>query len=369
MRGIDLKAIKTLTAVSKISAMPKKILFPAGTAVAALALGGFVQLSEKLDHSVPAPAVVSQVALPVDPPVPPSPNPTEIAAKRFDVTEVTPVKADLQAPDRGAGRDALPKLPHAPAAALGLPPLKTPPKDLSGRIEALEPEGWTSAAPADGLDQYGLSCEPAITATPAPGAMIDLHLAGFCGDAAGPVEVIQNRLRFSVDPGETGTLSLRLPALDANPVIVVATASNKVFTTALAIPEAAEFTRLVLLSEAGAGLHLHAFADGAGYDDPGHVWAAQPNGAKGLSLSQLGEGALVAEVLSLPAQDALPRIDLEAEISQANCAAPITGEILRPDADGTFRTDPVVIEAPGCDGEGGFLLLKNILAGPKLARN
>ena len=130
-------------------------------------------------------------------------------------------------------------------------------------------------------------------------------------------------------------------------------------------------------------MELHAYEFGAGYGEDGHVWAQAPRSpdhalqGNGGFMSVLGDPALpapmLAQVYSHPKGQALNadvvRVSIEVPITRTNCAADLNAETLQPGADGTMQATALTLAAPGCDGIGEFLVLKNVVRDLKIAAN
>ncbi|NHX28285.1 hypothetical protein HA397_30580, partial [Escherichia coli] len=63
------------------------------------------------------------------------------------------------------------------------------------------------------------------------------------------------------------------------------------------------------------------------------------------------------------------RLNIEAEVTAANCGRELIGETLQPAADGTLTASEINLSVPGCDAAGEFLVLKNLLRDLKIASN
>jgi len=300
----------------------------------------------------------------------PGPGPV---IRRNEIRDVTLLSSGARRP-----ADA-PAMPRPPAAArapgvLSLPERTPPPDAVAGNSR------WQPTAGAERYNQYGLPCETALNAAPAAAGMVRLEVVARCRPGA-VVEITHDRLSFAARLGADGTRTIAVPAMAERAAFVAALADGTVLTTVARQPEAAGLDRVALQWQGHTGMHLHAYEGGAGFGDPGHVWASAPGTPKAAQagrrgfLSVLGDPDLarprMAEVYTYPRGRGTPEggteIAVEVEVTEANCGHQIAGETLLRTGDGAVRTTGLSLEVPGCAAVGEFLLLQNVLRDMKLA--
>lgn len=338
-----------------------RLLAITGSALIAAAAGQFMERSSQKVVQ-PAPLTVA-----------------EGAAAVYDVDEVVALSAPAA--------DPVPVEAAAPARALPDGPSITPLPEtdtaaLAVRVASL---GTGAGMPGDTLARLSapnVPCDPDFSAVPAGDGTVRLSLSLPCA-TAGPVTLAHEGLRFTLVRPADGQISVRLPALTPVARFTVTLDGGARFETEVQVPEAAAYEHVALQWQAGAGMQLHAFEFGADYGAPGHVWADAPKSAEaamrsgGGYLTRLGDGdgpgALLAEIYSFPRalaeREGVVRINIEAEVSAANCGRDVTATALQPGADGRLHPAEVVLAMPGCDAVGEYLVLKNLLRDLKLAGN
>lgn len=337
----------------------KKLIIGAAVLVAAAA-GHTVQNSEKLFGSARASDVAASEP-----------------AEQFEFQNVAPLSASAE---KTAG--ALPVFPHAPEAA---PQLGAPAHtEMTKRIEGLDAgqESMPKQIADQQLNQFGMACETALTASAAPSAMVQLDITATCSPDE-RVEILHNRLVFATRLSNTGTVSVQVPALDGAATFLVRMADGSVQRAFVQMPEARDFERVVLQSDGQGLMELHAYEFGANYGEDGHVWAQSPRDpefatqGKGGFLTVLGDASvnnpMLAQIYSHPRDQALNsevvRVSVELPITKDNCATDLAAETIQPGADGALQTTALTLAAPGCDGIGEFLVLKNVVRDLKIAAN
>ncbi|WP_152544477.1 hypothetical protein [Actibacterium mucosum] len=297
-------------------------------------------------------------------------------AERFELENVATLSAST---------DAGPELPKLPVAPLAPAALSTPENAaISERMEGLDAgqASVTDRTAAQQLNQFGMECETALTATAGKAAMVQLHVSATCA-TNDRIEILHGRLAFAARLSNTGTATLDVPALDGSATFLVRLSDGDILRGFVEVPDAADFERVVLQSDGSGLMELHAYEFGAGYGEDGHVWAQAPRGAdqalqgKGGFMSVLGDGTLaspmVAQVYSHPKGQALNsdvvRVSIEVPITEGNCSNDLNAEALQPGPDGSMQAIDLTLAAPGCDGIGEFLVLKNVVRDLKIAAN
>ena len=180
-----------------------------------------------------------------------------------------------------------------------------------------------------------------------------------------------------------GLASVEVPALSQEAVFIADFASGAAAVARTDVPDLASYDRVVVQWKGNAGFELHALENGASYGDPGHVWSAAPraisaayNGDGGF-LTQLGSAqsaeSLLAEVYTYPSGTVTNakqvELSVEAEITQANCGSEVAAQTLQISQDQPVLIRDVVLAIPGCDAEGSFMVIRDLVQDLVLASN
>lgn len=231
-------------------------------------------------------------------------------------------------------------------------------------VPAFEGEDDTAAA----------DCAVTAIAAPAPMANVDLTITAPCfGNER--VTVHHSGMMFTETTDDAGGLSVTVPALTERAVFIVAFASGKGAVATARVPDLATIDRIVLQWNGRSGFELHALEFGAGYGEPGHVWAGARSDAAAGSVIRLGDAGTLspqlAEIYSFPAGDA-PRsgsvtLSVEAEVTDDNCSRDIAAQALDLRAGLGLKTRDLVLSVPDCSAVGDFLVLNNLVDDLKIA--
>ncbi|MBN2907357.1 MAG: hypothetical protein JXJ18_11665 [Rhodobacteraceae bacterium] len=285
------------------------------------------------------------------------------ATKIYGLKKVTPLAARASNdPVAVPTRAALPDLPKDPEVAVVLP-AATVPTEIRAMPRS-EPMLAALLSEGERFGASGLPCGPSLEAAPAVQGMARLSISAPCQPDS-LVTVTHDMMSFTVATDPMGLASVTVPAFADVAVFLAEFPDGTTMSRAVAVPEAADITRVALQTQGASGMLLHAYEDGASYGDPGHVWAGAPrgNGARG-SMTQLGDpmfdGGRSVQVYSAPADLHALRLSVEVEVNAANCGRDVEAETLFPDADGQTLTRRLVLDVPDCDALGEFLVLKNL---------
>ena len=320
---------------------------------------GFVMQSQ--DRQAPVPKVAAVVATP--PAVP-------AAVPASAVQPDGPVAAPEIGPRiLAAANETVPVLPSLsgprpdPAPAAVVEPAATAP--------VAEP-----VAPAtQPLAAANVGCAEDLVLVPAPGALLDLGLIAPCR-AEQRVLLRHGGLVVTGRLSPAGTLAMTLPALTSPAEVSIAFSDGSDVKQTADVPDLDRFDRFAVQWMAEDSFALHAFADGAGYDQPGHIRAGVAPGplADGGFVLALGDAGvdrpLLAQVFTWPAgRPALSaKVDLmiEAPVTEATCGREMLGETVQR-IGGRLSVRDLTLAMPDCDGTGGFVVLTDPLADERLA--
>jgi hypothetical protein len=203
----------------------------------------------------------------------------------------------------------------------------------------------------------GRDCARSLTARRAPGAVLRAELRAPC-DPGMRVRFAHAGLRFTLVTGDDGRAAVDIPAMQTAAMVEARFADGAVLAAETAVPSAAEFDRLAVVTEGWYGLTLHARVRQGG---KGHI-------------TQLGDAPrdadLVTEVFTAPSGrfGSLGGVSLELElpVNPVNCGRDIQADIIR-----SGEGAPVVLglSVPSCDAVGETVVLPLRPADPRLAQN
>lgn len=260
-----------------------------------------------------------------------------------------------------------------------MPSLPAMSMDLTARVNSDHDHLTLPASANPAINEYGLPCEANLTLTPETGGLVAVSLIASCLIDS-PVTLQHDELVFSARTDHIGRLDVTIPAMDGDATVEAILDTGDTLSAMTSVPDATDYDRIALQWVGDQAMGLHAFEFGAAFGDTGHVWAENPRSTTAHSggfLTRLGTGtgpaAQFAEVYSFPkAQEHLNgvvRMSVEVAVTDRTCGAQASAEILQPGANGHLQASDIVLDLPGCDAVGEFLVLKNIVRDLKLAAN
>lgn len=271
-----------------------------------------------------------------------------------------------------SGRDPKP-LPTPPAATL-MPILLAPPvmPDRVQRPEAAPPQLWKDSQ----LSPFGFSCDPELSLKLRDAAMLDIRLFAPC-DPETVVTLRQGALSIDLETDAFGRVETAMPALSTTSEILVDT-GRRILRETMSVPEALEFSRVILTWEGPRILKMNAYEFGARRGESGHIWAGSsktPSRAlrgTGGFLVDLGDGAgRSAEVYTFPTGYSplrgIVELIVEADVTEDTCGHMAKAIALQTGPLGGLSETDVRVTLPDCDRIGDVLELKNLLQDMRLA--
>jgi hypothetical protein len=172
----------------------------------------------------------------------------------------------------------------------------------------------------------------------------------------------------------TGALFVSLPALDAKGEVSATLKGVPAVTSAVAMPDLADLRRFGVQWQDADAFQVHAFENGAGFNDAGHVSVIDPHkpalGAArtGGYLTVLGDASvtlpMLAEVYTYPATGK-PEIVVEAAVTSKTCGRELLAETLT-SAAGAAVTMDLTLATPDCTAIGDILVLNNLVSDPTM---
>ncbi|MEJ1996860.1 MAG: hypothetical protein P8X76_01620 [Maritimibacter sp.] len=217
--------------------------------------------------------------------------------------------------------------------------------------------------------QAQADCAVSVSADPAEPALVALSIDAPCHSGE-EISLVSGGISFSEYLDSDGHFDMMFPAMMPKPVVTVSFDDGSNTTAMTELPDFGAYNRIALTWNGGTGLQLHALENGAGYDQPGHVWAENPQDPD-LALS--GEGGFMmalghvpngraADIYTYPAAmdiDAtVPELSVEVEVTENTCESRVSGNIFGAGA-GLPVHMPLTLSMPGCDAVGQYLVLKN----------
>lgn len=208
------------------------------------------------------------------------------------------------------------------------------------------------------------NCAPALTVVPGPAATVSLYLHAPChADATAAIN--HEGLRFVDTLGVDGTLELTIPALAERSMVSVELPDGSVMREEVAVPDAALYQRTVLVWNGGDTFSLHAFHDGAGFGDPGHLHAGAPVAAAtpGAFVVTLGDPSLaglaqIAQVHSIRRASGLDaRLAVAALNTPQGCGRRLQAQLIRQGGDGALILSDLSVDMAECGAPGAFALV------------
>lgn len=337
----------------------KRAAVAAGTFAVALGTGFIMQnsdvLAARFTNETPAPTVKSNIVTPIG--------------------EGVPATVTLLAATTTAQNDAVAPMvtPAVPQIEIQQARLATPAVAAPAPVQAPAPMGEAELAAAD-------ECPVDLSLSVAPAAMVKATLTAPCQTLTA-VTFHHQGMMFTGTTDANGDLSVDIPALTQNAVIIAAFDGGSGAMGAVAVPEVAEIDRAVLMWQADAGLQLHALEFGAGYGQDGHIWRETPRTVSAALengqgfMTTLGEatvtGGQFAEVYTFPsgatARDGIINLSVEAKVTDATCGTEISAQSIQIAPGSPADAMDLALTVPGCDQVGEFLVLKNMFTDLRLA--
>ncbi len=271
----------------------------------------------------------------------------------------------------------------APRAVVVQPPAlpaEAGPEPASTIAEEPAPEPLLAAAPnADATAKPEVfpaqnaaspsDCAISLELVPQSGAMIGVSLLAPCH----PDQRVVLRHAGPAITGRTsasGSLFKSLPALTEVAEVQAAFATGEKAVGTLTMADFRGIQRFAVQWQDADAFQLHAFENGAGYDQPGHISAAftGKQGKTGV-IALLGDAStdlpLLAEVYTF-GPDAKADVVLEAAVTSTACGRELLGETILAKNGRVVVTD-LTVAMPDCDAVGDILVLKNLLQDMTLA--
>lgn len=405
MKGFDRKRIYTAATALVVAAaaghlMQRGVEGPSRNPVLSASVPGTPQTGAQ-GEAPPAPVVAAAGMIAAPKPAPAAIQPVEDHIAQTDPVEptdepaamagVAPAPNTIEAqPPEAVTRSATDPLLAVTGVAENTAAAFTEPAPAQEPQAAAEPApeaDMIDLAAADVLTEPDIqpaplepSCEVSFDATVQRGAIVMVSVSAPC-NAAENVEFDHAGLKFSELLDPDGTLLLAVPAMTETAIITLEMGDAPPKAVEVKVPDFAAYERVAVMWKGATGLQLHVLEQGAGYGEPGHVWAEAPGtpdaavAGTGGFVSVLGSTAegYAADIYTYPAalvaSGTEPVVSIEAQVMENTCGGAISGDILRSNAGRAPTIQHLSMVVPSCDAVGEYLVLNNLPQDLKLARN
>ncbi len=180
---------------------------------------------------------------------------------------------------------------------------------------------------------------------------------------------------YSAKTLASGALFFSMPALKDPAKVDIRFGSGETATAEIALPDAKSVQRMAVQWPYVDGFTLHAYENGAGFGDAGHIWIENPatpepgTAPSGGYLTTLGDPSvempLMAQVFTFAASGKT-EVMLEAAVTQNTCDQELMGEVLSSVGGAVQKTD-VTLAMPDCSAVGEFVQIGDITPNLDLA--
>jgi len=257
-----------------------------------------------------------------------------------------PAEPSIALADPAADEAPVTSIAAAPPVA-DAPPQAMPDPDPEAGSARADLGGWLDGSrlarllrgdplPADAAP----GCVPALDLTAQPGAMIGLSLAAPC-QAGQTVTLAHGALQLDLSLDPSGRLELTLPALAPLAEVRLTLADGRSLTETVALDDFAGVRRLLIAWEGPLALDLVA---PAGFEFDLHL-----TGSDGAQARVLGLGA------------GIDWIEGELAIEAQSCDQSFAALVHLIRDDGPIARRELYLDLPGCEQDGGFVLIPDIL--------
>jgi hypothetical protein len=238
-------------------------------------------------------------------------------------------------------------------------------------VASVEPQASIVPKSMEPLLAPESACGQEMDLTAAPNAMIDIALDAACH----PNERLVLRhegLSVTIKTTATGTAFVQIPAMDSGGNVVARFADGTEIKGQIAVPDMAGIRRFAVEWMADDTFAVHAFENGAGYGDAGHVSSTNPGKQPRDSrldagyLMILGDDGVVqpmlAEVYTYP-KDALAKVEVsvEADVTKATCGRELLGEAIT-STNGVATLVDLTLAMPDCSALGDVIVLRDMVS-------
>lgn len=233
-------------------------------------------------------------------------------------------------------------------------------------VQLVAVDTTTDPGPSSDIAEVAIpACSVDMVLVPQPGAMLDIGLLAPC-HADQRVVIRHSGLVVTGLTSAAGSMVATIPALASPAEVKITLLGGAEVSETATVPDLARFSRIGVQWMANDAFQVHAYENGAGFGDSGHVSAANPRrpSERGGFVSVLGDDRadrpLLAEVYTFPADvkatDPSVVLSVEAAVTEGTCGREILGETIEL-VGGKLGFRDLTIDMPGCDAIGEFMVL------------
>ncbi|WP_417806236.1 hypothetical protein [Thioclava sp.] len=191
-----------------------------------------------------------------------------------------------------------------------------------------------------------------------PGA-VSVALSADCARNSA-LDIEDGSLKIAARSDSEGNWQGLLPAMQVENKISVNAKGAPIATAHLSTPEVSKLDRVIFSARRGSEMHLNIYEKGAGFDGSGHISVATPRTPDtplgGYMMRYNGPNDTQIEVYTAPITLSPVRMQIEAEVTLANCGKTVTGSVRRVMAGEDQPVNPIEIDMPSCEALGQFIV-------------
>lgn len=217
------------------------------------------------------------------------------------------------------------------------------------------------------------ACETTVDLVPTSVAMVDLTVSSPCyGDAI--FVVWHQGIAFSARTDGDGRGTIRIPVLAVDAAFSVTFNNLQEAITAVRVPDAGSFDRVILEWRGASALELHALEFGAKIGDAGHVWSVSGGNPDTVMSGQQGfvnrlgvtdtDMPFGVEVYTYPrgylARPGGVRLLVGTVVTQGNCGRTLKARASQIRGGSLPMTDSLAIPIPDCTAIGTPVLVPDL---------
>ncbi|MDK3071727.1 hypothetical protein QO034_01265 [Sedimentitalea sp. JM2-8] len=252
---------------------------------------------------------------------------------------------------------------------------------MTPRTEIGSPDVPRAAAPLPPVAASEQNCALTATATPSDMATVVLTVAAPCHGHE-RIVLHHDGLEFAEVLDKSGKLTVRVPVLNENVVILARTRSGQRGIAVARVPSLAKYDRFVLQWTGTGDFQFHAPGSDAETDARDYLWSASAS-RKGAETdatpvaaviplgNPAGSAPKVAKVYTIPAGLRTRSGDMglvvEAEVTADTCGRDIAARSLDLRRNMRPRARDIVLSMPDCSAVGEFLVLSNLTEDPMVS--
>ncbi|KEO52287.1 hypothetical protein [Thioclava indica] len=174
------------------------------------------------------------------------------------------------------------------------------------------------------------------------------------------LDIQDGSLKIAAHSDAEGNWQGLLPAMQVENKISVNAKGAMVASAHLSTPEITKLDRVIFSAQSGSEMHLNIYEKGAGFDGSGHISVATPRTPDtplgGYMMRYDGPNDTQIEVYTAPTTLSPVRMQIETEVTLANCGKTVSGSVRRVLAGEDKPLNPIEIDMPSCEALGQFVV-------------